>query len=69
MKRYNKRNCQSCVRGSFKDIWGRRVVIMGTHAFEYSIFITEDFMSTTVVESFSCGADARRRFNELKRKR
>lgn len=69
MKKFNKRNCQSCVRGSFIDIYGRKVTIMGTHAYEYLIYITVDFTSSTVVESFSCGADARRRFNELKRKR
>lgn len=69
MKKFNKRNCQDCVRGSFVDIYGRTITIMGIHAHEYKIFITVDFVSIVMVESFPCGADARRRFNELKRKR
>ena len=69
MKRYNKRNCQDCVRGSFVDKYGRRITIMGIHAHEYTIYITVDFVSAVTVESYPSGQSARKRFNELKRKR
>lgn len=68
MKTYNKSNCTSCIRGTFVDKYQRTITICGTHAYEYSIEIVT-ITKVTIVERYHNGAMARKRFNELKKKR
>lgn len=67
MKKYNKVNCTSVVRARFQDKWQRTITLMGTHAFEYTIYI--EGITTTSIEKFSTRALAIKKFNELKKKR
>lgn len=67
MKKYNKRNCTSCIRAEINDQYGRRIVMTGTHAYEYNIYIY-GYMSITI-ENFKNGREARVRFNDLKKKK
>lgn len=66
MRKFNKTKCTSAVRDRFTDKWGRKITLLGTHAFEYTIYI--ESVTTTYVEKFTKGVLARKRFNELKRK-
>lgn len=68
MRNYNKSNCTGCVRGQFIDIYERRITIIGQHAFSYTIEIVS-ILGAPTYERYPNGATARRRFNELKRKR
>jgi hypothetical protein len=68
MKTYHKANCIGIVRGQFTDKYGRKVTIQGFHAFEYTICI-ESITHVVTTEQYANGAMARKRFNELKRKR
>lgn len=65
MRKYNRLNCDSIVRARFIDTWGRVITLVGTHAFEYTIYIEG---VRTVTETFENGTLARKRFNELKKK-
>lgn len=68
MKNYNRANCTGCIRGTFVDKYQRTITICGKHAFEYSIEIVS-ITKVTIIERYHNGAEARRRFNELKKKR
>lgn len=68
MRNYNKSNCTGCVRGQFIDIYERRITIVGQHAFSYTIEIVS-ILGVSTYERYSNGKQARKRFNELKRKR
>ena len=65
---YHRANCTGVVRGQFIDQYGRKVTICGKHAFEYTIYI-ESITHVVTTEFFSNGAEARKRFNTLKRVR
>lgn len=39
MKRFNKQNCTSSVRAQITDKWGRTITLMGTHAFDWTIYV------------------------------
>lgn len=39
MKRFNKQNCTSSVRAQITDKWG--ITLMGTHAFDWTIYVEE----------------------------
>lgn len=41
MKRFNKQNCTSSVRAQITDKWGRTITLMGTHAFDWTIYVEE----------------------------
>lgn len=64
---YHRANCTGCVRGCFIDQYGRRITISGVHAFSYTIEIVG--ITTTTVEHYPNGKEARARFNNLKRVR
>lgn len=66
MRKFNKKTCTSAVRDRFTDKWGRTITLMGTHAFEYAIYI--EGITTTSIERFTNGVLARKRLNELKKK-
>ena len=63
---YHRSNCTGIVRGQFIDQYGRKVTICGKHAFEYTIYI-ESVTHVVTTEFFANGAEARKRFNTLKR--
>lgn len=65
---YHRVNCTGVVRGQFIDQYGRKITICGKHAFEYTIYI-ESVTHVVTTECFSNGAEARKRFNNLKRVR
>lgn len=71
MKRFNKQNCTSSVRAQITDKWGRTITLMGTHAFDWTIYVEESTgnMTITTCQKFSKGEQARKRFQELKKKR
>lgn len=66
-KHYNRCNCESRVRATITDRYGRTISLMGKHAFEWSILI-EGITGNVVVERFDRGITARKRFNQLKKK-
>lgn len=68
MKTYNRANCTGTIRGTFVDKYKRRITISGVHAFEYTIEIVT-ITKVTIIEHYHNGAEARRRFNNLKRVR
>lgn len=68
MKNYNRRNCTGCIRGTFIDKYQRTITICGKHAFEYDIEIMT-ITKVTIIEHYQNGKMARKRFNELKKKR
>ena len=71
MKRFNKQNCTSSVRAQITDKWGRTITLMGTHAFDWTIYVEESTgnMTITTCQKFPKGEQARKRFQELKKKR
>lgn len=64
---YHRANCTGIVRGQFIDHYGRKITICGKHAFEYTIYI-ESVTRVVTVEYFPNGTEARKRFNNLKKK-
>ena len=68
MKQYNKKNCQGCIRGTFTDKYNRTITISGVHAYEYTIEIVT-ISKVSICEKYKDGKSARKRFQELKRKR
>lgn len=65
---YHRANCVGVVRGQFIDQYGRKITISGVHAFEYTIHI-ESVTHVVTTEFFTNGAEARKRFQTLKRVR
>lgn len=41
MRRFNKQNCTFSVRAQITDKWGRTITLMGTHAFDWTIYVEE----------------------------
>lgn len=41
MRRFNKQNCTSSVRAQITGKWGRTITLMGTHAFDWTIYVEE----------------------------
>lgn len=66
-REFHRINCETKIRGSFIDKWGRRITIMGTHAFEYSIIIENG--SNTISQKFNNGSKARKCFMNYKKKK
>ena len=54
-------------RASIKDPYGRKIILLGKYAFNYSIYI-EGITGRVVIETYKNGTIARKRFNELKKK-
>ena len=67
MKKYNPDNCDSKLRAVITDKWGRTVALFGKHAFEWEIVLQDN--GKTTIRSFKSGREARKEFNNYKRKR
>ena len=65
---YHKENCNTLVREVIVDIWGRKIVISGTHAFEYSITVIS-ITGKAVTTTYKNGREARKEFQKYKRKK
>lgn len=67
-KRFKKENCNSQIRATIKDQYGRVITLYGTHAFDWSICI-EGITGNMTIKRFENGSVARKQFSNLKRKR
>lgn len=68
MKKYNRANCTGSIRAEIIDKWGRKITLTGIHAFDWSIYI-EGITGNIAIEHYSNGGNARKRFNELKKRK
>lgn len=67
MKRvFNKDNCDNRVRAVITDKLGRKVVLLGKHAFEWSIVLETN--GKTVITTFPSSKEAKKEFNNYKGK-
>lgn len=66
-KNYNPDNCDNRLRAVIKDKWGNTISLFGKHAFDYSIVIEHCGVITKL--NFKNGKEARKKFNELRRKK
>lgn len=62
-KHYNRKNCNSQVRATIKDQYGRTITLVGRHAFEWSIIV--DNGVTVKITTFPNSNDARKEFKKL----
>ena len=66
-KKFHQEKCTACVRACIKDPYGRKIILLGKYAFNYSIYI-KGITGRVVIETYKNGTIARKRFNELKKK-
>lgn len=64
---FHRENCDSRVRATITDKWGRTISLLGTHAFEWSIII--EACGKITISQYTDGKTARKEFKELKKKR
>lgn len=64
---FHRENCDSRVRATITDKWGRTISLLGTHAFEWSIVI--ESYGKVVIQSYPNGGMARKEFNNYKKKK
>ena len=67
MANFNPHNCEGRVRGEGRDVFGNRVLILGVHAFEYSVIVYKQ--SLEIIRRFPNGREARIYFAKITRKR
>lgn len=65
---YHRENCDCFIREVIVDAYGRRVILSGQHAFEYSITIIS-ITGRIAVTNFKNGKEARKEFYKYKRKK
>lgn len=65
-RKYNKKNCTTCVRCAVKDQYGRTIVLTGTFAFEWTINIIVNHRVTSM--TFKDGKTARKQFKTITKK-
>ena len=65
---YHRENCDRFTREVIVDVYGRRVILGGQHAFEYSITVIS-ITGRIVVTNFKNGKEARKEFYKYKRKK
>ena len=65
---YHRENCDCFIREIIVDIYGRTIVLGGQHAFEYSITVIS-ITGKAVVTNFKNGREARKEFNNYKKKK
>lgn len=65
---YHWENCDCFIREVIVDVYGRRVILSGQHAFEYSITIIS-ITGRIAVTNFKNGKEARKEFYKLKKKK
>lgn len=68
MKNFNRNTCTSCVRAQIVDKWGRKITLLGQHAFEWKISI-EGATGNITMQTYTNGSEARKEFSKLKQKR
>lgn len=61
---YHREKCTSCIRMKTKDIFGRDLILTGTHAFEWSVSIISK--GSIVRMEFRNRIAATKEFNRLK---
>lgn len=66
-RKYHKENCDSRVRATITDKWGRTISLMGKHAFEWVIVIESNGRIT--MQSYPSGKEARKEFQQYKKKK
>lgn len=66
-RHFHKENCDSRVRATITDKWGRTISLLGTHAFEW--FIVMEAWGKITIQSYPNGSIARREFNNYKKKK
>lgn len=67
MKNYHRENCESLIRETTIDKYGRKVILSGQHAFEWSISVVE-YRKITITR-YKNGSIARAEFKNLKKKK
>ena len=67
MKRFKEESCTALVRALFVDAYGRKVIVMGKWAFEYSVYIEHIDRSIERIP-FPSGKKCRKYLQELKKK-
>lgn len=65
---YHRENCDCFIREVIIDVYGRRIILGGQHAFEYSITVIS-ITGRIVVTNFKNGKEARKEFYKYKRKK
>jgi hypothetical protein len=60
-KKYHKSNCDNTVRAIVTDALGRKVILVGKHAFEWSIILEKD--NKIIITTFSNREKAVNEFN------
>lgn len=65
---YHRENCDCLIREVIIDAYGRRIILGGRHAFEYSITVIS-ITGRIVVTNFKNGKEARKEFYKYKRKK
>lgn len=66
-KVYHKENCNSTVRATMVDQFGRTITLFGTHAFEWSISVESDGKIT--MQTFSNSEGAKREYKKYKKRK
>lgn len=65
---YRRENCDCFIREVIVDVYGRRVILSGQHAFEYSITVIS-ITGRIAATNFKNGKEARKEFYKYKRKK
>ena len=64
---YHRENCDCLIREIIVDVYGRKIILGGQHAFEW--FITIHTRERIVKTVYPNGKEAREAFRKYKRKR
>jgi hypothetical protein len=64
---YHRENCDCFIREIIVDVYGRRIILDGQHAFEWSIVI--ESCGRITIQSYRSGKEARQAFYSLNKKR
>lgn len=65
-RHYHREKCCSKVRAVVEDKWGRKITLVGTHAFEWSIVLEAN--GRVIINSFPSREEANKEFKVLTRK-
>lgn len=66
-RKYHRENCKNCIRMTFIDQLGRKIILSGIHAFEWEVSILHNNNLTTV--KFANRIEATKEFNKYKIKK
>lgn len=64
----DRENCDCSIREVIVDVYGRKIILSGQHAFEYSITVIS-ITGRIVITDFKNGKEARKEFYKYKRKK